>query len=66
MESKKIDCKCIDKERGIIFNGVDASVRCSVCGKIIMKFIDLKVAKLVGAWHTLPDELKNEIKNNIG
>ena len=66
METKKIDCKCTDKERGILFNGVDASVRCSVCGKIIMKFIDLKVAKLIGVWHTLPEELKSEIKQNIG
>ncbi len=66
METKKIDCKCTDKERGILFNGVDASVRCSVCGKIIMKFIDLKVAKLIGVWHTLPEELKIEIKENIG
>lgn len=66
METKKIDCKCTDNERGILFNGVDASVRCSVCGKIIMKFIDLKVAKLIGVWHTLPEELKSEIKQNIG
>ncbi len=66
METKKIDCQCTDKERGILFNGVDASVRCSVCGKIIMKFIDLKVAKLIGVWHTLPEQLKDEIKENIG
>jgi hypothetical protein len=64
MESKKIDCKCTDKERGIVFNGVDASVRCSVCGKIILKYIDLKVSKLIGLWHTLPEELKNEIREN--
>jgi len=66
MESEKIECKCTDKERGIVFNGVDASVRCSVCGKIIIKFIDLKVTKLVGVWHTIPEELKNEIRNYIG
>ncbi len=66
MASKKIDCQCTDKERGIVFNGVDASVRCSVCGKIILKYIDLKVSKLIGLWHTLPQELKSEIKENIG
>ena len=66
MASKKIDCECSDNQRGIVFNGVDASVRCSVCGKIILKFIDLKVSKLIGLWHILPEELKNEIKQNIG
>jgi len=65
MEAKKIDCECTDKERGVLFNGVDASVRCSVCGKIILKFIDLKVTKLIGIWHTLPEELKIHIRNNI-
>ncbi len=66
MESKKIDCECTDPQRGIVFNGIDASVRCCVCGKIIMKFIDLKLAKLIGVWHTIPEDLKNEIKENIG
>ncbi len=66
MESQKIECKCTDDQRGIVFNAVDASVHCCVCGKIIIKFIDLKVTKLIGIWHTLPEELKDEIKNNIG
>jgi len=65
MESEKIECQCSDKERGIVFNGVDASVRCCVCGKIILKFIDLKLTKIIGIWHTIPEELKNEIRNNI-
>jgi len=66
MASKKIECKCTDKERGIVFNGVDASVCCSNCGKTIIKFIDLKLSKLIGVWHTLPEELQNEIRENIG
>jgi len=64
METKKIDC-CTDIERGIVFNGLDSSVRCCVCGKIIRKFIDLKLTKLIGIWHTLPEELKIQIRNSI-
>jgi len=66
MESEKIECKCTDKQRGIVFNGVDGSVRCCVCAKIIMRFVDLKLAKLIGLWHTIPDQLRNEIRDNLG
>ena len=66
MASKKIECKCTDKERGIFFNGVDASVCCSVCGKTIIKFIDLKLSKLLAVWHILPNQLQNEIRENVG